>query len=281
MEIGGSLILTNGGSLKLISAPTNDLIDSYGLVADIAGDIDIAADSRVYLQSSVTNGGNPIVKCSNLLIRSGGGVFADGGGFAGGRDVIGMGVNGAYGGGGYGGRGGDYNASLPGGDPHGDLLRPDYSGTGGGSTDGRAEMVGGYGGGLVRIIASDRVCVDGVISANGIQCGRQYSSGGSGGAVLVDCHVLEGVGSLSADGGPVYAPGDGGGGGGGRIAVWYGDHYTVNTPPHRIISAEIPPDTFNGSTSVLGGTANYEAGEAGTVRFIEVLYPQGTFFSSF
>ena len=39
---------------------------------------------------------------------------------------------------------------------------PDYSGTGGGSTDGRAEMVGGYGGGLVRIIASDRVCVDGV-----------------------------------------------------------------------------------------------------------------------
>ena len=64
LEIGGSLILTNGGSLKLISAPTNDLIDSYGLVADIAGDIDIAR-THGFICNRALQRRYPIVKCSN------------------------------------------------------------------------------------------------------------------------------------------------------------------------------------------------------------------------
>jgi hypothetical protein len=117
-------------------------------------------------------------------------------------------------GGSYGGRGARYSSS--GGEPnlvYGDPKRPDRLGSGGGARSGN----GGFGGGYVRIVASDEVVVDGAIRADGGISSGSASGDGSGGSVWVTTSRLAGDGVISANGG-----GNGGhtGGGGGRVAIY-------------------------------------------------------------
>lgn len=249
---------------------------------DVNGAMFISSGSVFSPYCNPTNGMGSFTSCRNLVIFENGGINAFGLGFAGGRHSEGLGPGGArYGGGGYGGVGGASTSTRPGGPVYGDPEQPVFPGSGGGSWDARVENYGGYGGGFLRFVVAEKFVLDGFVDASAGVAGSGYNSAGSGGGIYIETRSFSGsaTGLLKADGGE--RTNLGGGGGGGRIAVWYGDLKTETTPPHRIIVSETPPETFQGSTSVLGGPGYYEAGEDGTVRFIQVLYPQGSFFSSF
>lgn len=89
--------------------------------------------------------------------------------------------------------------------PRGSFLQPIYPG-------GRAGAVAG--GGVVRIVASEFMQLDGTVEANGAASG---TAGGAGGSVWITATELRGQGLVRALGGA----GDGaGGGGGGAVAVY-------------------------------------------------------------
>ncbi len=71
--------------------------------------------------------------------------------------------------------------------------------------------------------------------------------GGSGGSIYIITNILEGSGSITANGGQGYPDGCGGGGAGGRIAVYYNSI-----------------DGFSGDIQAYSGNG-YKAGGAGTV----------------
>jgi hypothetical protein len=83
------------------------------------------------------------------------------------------------------------------------------------------------GGGVVRVIASGSVVVNGAVSADASDhtALQTYSGGGAGGAIYITCAALGGSGGLFSargSGGHVYDAKNGaGGGGGGRIAINY------------------------------------------------------------
>ncbi|MCC7204900.1 MAG: Ig-like domain-containing protein, partial [Phycisphaeraceae bacterium] len=115
-------------------------------------------------------------------------------------------------GGSYGGFGTSSDGSINA--VYGDYRDPHELGSGGGDLWGG----GGFGGGLVRIIAGSAV-VDGQVLADG-GIGSYYArTAGSGGGIRLDVGTLSGTGKISASGGFGYA--DGGSGGGGRVAVYY------------------------------------------------------------
>jgi Rhs family protein len=109
----------------------------------------------------------------------------------------------------YGGRGSDPLGSISN-TVYGSLFSPDDLGSGGGAMFG----VGGNGGGLVRITASD-ITLDGEINANG----KRSETGGSGGGIYINTGTLTGSGKITANG----RDSGGNGGSGGRIAVYYND----------------------------------------------------------
>lgn len=75
----------------------------------------------------------------------------------------------------------------------------------------------GAGGGLVHVCVLSTFHLDGSIQAIGSSAGT-YGSGGSGGSILINCAVAEGVGQLYVNGGWTDAYGRGGAGG--RLAVY-------------------------------------------------------------
>ena len=101
---------------------------------------------------------------------------------------------------------------------YGSVLTPQTLGSSGG---------GGYrkgsGGGAIRIIVGDTLTVNGAIEANGQGDSPTWSASGagSGGSIWIACNLLEGNGTISADGGDVPHRGSDGSGGGGRVAVYY------------------------------------------------------------
>lgn len=135
-------------------------------------------------------------------------------------------------------------------DDHRDPNRP---GSGAGP-----EAVGGAGGGVLRISAS-QVVLDGAIRADGGDGGGAYPSGGGGGAggsVRLDAGTLAGSGVISANGGKgnihcYYGCRGGGGGGGGRVAIYGND---AGFDPAKI--------TALGGEN---GTNDYGPGATGTV----------------
>jgi hypothetical protein len=165
------------------------------------------------------------------------------------------------GGGGYGGKGGD-SGTFAGGISYGDAVSPVDLGSGGGRAHGTAGSVdtakGGDGGGAIKLIVSNELLIDGVISADGGSGNTVYrygSGGGSGGSIYIIANTITGSGNIMANGGNggdaaaySYFPDiDGGGGGGGRIAVYY------------------TTSTFNGLRKAEGGTGRSN-GENGTVN---------------
>jgi len=166
-----------------------------------------------YEEVHVTNGatlifnGKVILNVQNLSIDQGSSISADGQGYP---VMQGPGTpQSGPGGGSYGGNGGS---------AYGSALIPEDLGSGGG---GKGEA----GGGAIKLIVTDTLTLDGLITANGKGPGHTCESGGggSGGSIYVVTHYLTGSGSFTANGGwgDDYTCGGikGGAGGGGRIAI--------------------------------------------------------------
>jgi hypothetical protein len=223
---GGNLTLTNGAIFRVYSAETNVLTENYGALVTVAGNLTIASNAWVYPYSNTTNGGSPFFRVRNLTIDAGGGFNAFGLGYAGGYYNVsfpGAGPGGgqyADGGGGHGGVGG----LAKGGGIYGSSNAPVQPGSGGGGNNaGSVARFGGAGGGVVRVLATGAVTVNGAITASGANKAGTYGGGGAGGSIYLYCQRFSGTGgTLTANGGTGLAydgTNPGGGGGGGRISV--------------------------------------------------------------
>ncbi len=232
LNLGGNLLVTNGGILHVYSGITNTVITTGGVNLVVAGNVMIATNSWIYPYSEPTNGGSPYLRMRTLTVATNAGIDASTRGFRGGRGSYqtGMGkgasLSAAYavGGAGYGGAGGSssytVNFSLGGG-TYGSSNAPIDPGSGSGTYQGNN---GANGGGLIRLQVDRDLTVNGVLKADG-ESGSSTTSGsggGSGGGVYVRCRNLGGSGQITADGGTpsTSTAGASGGGGGGRVAVW-------------------------------------------------------------
>jgi hypothetical protein len=164
----------------------------------------------------------------------------------------GCGYHGSMGGSGgsMGGEGGEGMSSPMKGTPHGDSYMPMSFGSGGGGAwDGT--VLGGRGGGAVRIIASSLI-VNGVLSANGAEGNMPGSGGGSGGSIFITADSFGGTGAISANGGAGLFSDEflGGGGSGGRIAIYLDNE---------------DGDSYSGTITSFGGI--FSADEEETLQF--------------
>jgi hypothetical protein len=262
LQVGGDVLLTNGGQMAFVPVSTNGVAGPIGLPVAIAGRLEIAPSSWVFLMSSPANGGSVSLTCSDLVIATNAGIDADASGFAGGRNSSGLGYGASrYSGGGYGGRGGSNVLSAARGPVYGasNFVIHCGSGGGGGDNNARYHSSAGYGGGLIRIAAANEIRVDGFLTANGDSAAENYSSGGSGGGIFLSCLRFSGAatGRIRANGGPSSSSW-GGGGGGGRIHI------------RRFASR----DSYAGQFSVAGAAGLTQAGEAGSL-FLENLRGAG------
>ena len=260
-DASGALTIDNGGH----SGTNTPLSLSYGFNLTIGGGAVVQGTSstlsfgNVLIRSNgwLTAVGIPLLApilltCSNAVVMQGGGIDADGKGFAGGQGS-GSGhtssseAGGTSGGGAsYGGFGGRSASGAAAGLSYGSPQQPLDFGSGGGSGAGAAPYnVGGAGGGAIRLNVAGTLTLDGRISANGNNGVGQGSGGGSGGSILLTVGNFAGAGLLAANGGAGESP-FGGGGGGGRIAVYYGTNQ------------------FSGIATAYGG-AGANNGGAGTV----------------
>ena len=190
---------------------------------------------------------------NNATVQAGGGIIADGAGYAAGSGpgagtFVSTPIGGVGGGGGYGGCGAAGGAppgySAYGGSTYSSLTAPRAFGSGGGSDPTNGPVRGSAGGGVVRLSVTGALLLDGRISANGSDAASQGAGGGSGGSVWVTAGSLSGTGAISANGGAGNELG--GGGGGGCVSFQYG------------------ASTFSGDISAYGG-GGYAWGGAGTV----------------
>ena len=185
---------------------------------------------------------------ATLDVDASGGIVADGRGYLGGlqdgNDNTGQtdgNTDGAtkYAGGSFGGVGGIITTGITNA-TYGSLTMPVSPGAGGGS--GGYSTAGGDGGGRIRIQAHD-IYMDGLITANGAGGNGNSSGSGSGGSILITTDLLDGIGTISANGGTREV-----GGGGGRIAVTYS---TLTMDPDLI--------------QVIGGQGSSKVGGNGTL----------------
>jgi hypothetical protein len=196
----------------------------------------------------------------NATIQAGGGISADGTGYAAGSGTGPGGYNsyssgGGGGHGGYGASGALYEGYLgSGGTTYGSITAPTELGSGGGGA--YSPVLGGAGGGAIRLSVTGTLAVDGSLTARGLP-GTGSGGGGAGGSIYLTVGALTGSGVISANGGA--GSGNGGGGGGGRIAV----------APYSSSLA----NTFAGLMSAYGG-AGYARGGAGTIYTASGVYDQ-------
>jgi len=105
---------------------------------------------------------------------------------------------------------------------YGSMTSPAHPGSGGAPAR-TSSSSGGQGGGAIRLVVSNLLVLDGIVSADG---GTGYATnsptgGGSGGSLWITAGTLSGAGSISACGGS--GVNNGGGGGGGRNRDLYRD----------------------------------------------------------
>ena len=157
--------------------------------------------------------------------------------------------------------------------PYGSAAEPTTPGSSGGST---RWGVGRDGGGIVRIVATGAVTVDGTVSANGVNAGSYNSQPGSGGSVWITCQSLAGKGTVSATGGKGYNLTATGSrrmlpAGGGRIAVDY-DPVAQAAADVTGLKVVASSGVFEGACTTHAGidayAAYYRAGE-GTLHFTD------------
>ena len=288
IDVGGSLILTNGGALRVYSGA--DDADFVGACVSVISDIQVAAGSWIHPYSHKTNGASVIFRTKNLTIAANGGFNANAKGYT---RSLGPGAGtsswSSGSGGGHGGNGGRSRHVATYGVINGFTNAPTWPGSGGGgsSENGEHKAAQTEGGGVVRVEAAGDVRVDGVISANGASPILNRCGGGAGGAIFIAGKRFSGssTGRLIANGGgPGLANENGGGGGGGRIAVWIdmpaaaSGALRAGATPSGVIVAEAWPYYAGGLSVTNGlGTAFYGLPQAapGTIRFLDGR-PRGT-----
>ncbi len=232
-----SVTFRRGGNLKtgdLLTVEGMMRIDEHGLLTHF--DATTAFVSRLDLT------------VGDLYIAETGRIDVTGRGYVGGtgHNESGRTLNNAYGsshhaGGSYGGLGGGYSGGISS-ETYGSETNPENLGSGGGA-DGYTD--GGDGGGRIFITALD-MTVDGAIRADGEPGVGGSAGNGSGGTVNIDTGVLDGSGTIEADGGGDTCVG----GGGGRIAIRYRDDMSLS----------------EAHVQALGGDGNYvDGGGNGTV----------------
>lgn len=128
------------------------------------------------------------------------------------------------------------------------VTEPTQPGSGANKSD---DWDAGCGGGVVRIVATGDVCIDGTVDVDGTMTEEiprlNHYMGGAGGSVWISCARILGSGRVNANGGHgVYY---GAAGGGGRIAV--------NYDPAAQSAVELPGVRF----LALGGSADFEDGD--------------------
>jgi hypothetical protein len=256
-QSSGQVVADNGGqtgtNTPLTDPSTVNLWVRNGAVVATSspqsiGNLLVASNGWVVIPSGQAGGQ---VK-GNATIQAGGGIIADGMGYAGGAGAgAGKYYSTSYeyigGGGGYGGYGASGGTtSAYGGSTYGSVTAPVDLGSGGGGYSGTSgpPAAGGAGGGAIRLSVTGTLQVDGRISARGLAGTGPSAGGGSGGSLYLTVGTLTGAGSIDASGGAGNALG--GGGGGGRIGITY----SVNT--------------FAGLMSA-GGGGGYARGGAGTI----------------
>lgn len=137
---------------------------------------------------------------------------------------------------------------------------PVYLGAGGSSNGGTTP--GGNGGGRVTIQATDVVSVQGAVRADGGVGSGNAAGSGAGGSIHIETSLLEGSGSISANGGGSQV-----GGGGGRIAITY-DVLGGGT------------NNFDGLKQITaaGGVGSFGNGSPGTVFYRQGAQPRGDLY---
>jgi len=203
--------------------------------------------------NSTTNGTGVIINAPNFTLDSGSSIMGDGTGF---KNKQGPGAGDSTGargsGAGHGGIGGADGESSPGGSTYGFEKTPTSLGSGGGDDTGESQY-GGFGGGAIKINATN-IRIDGDISMNGTNFYGQEAGGGAAGSVwLVASENLIMVGNINAVGGNGH-PTLGGAGGGGRIALGAGN---LN---------------FTGAIYNNGGDSGAQDGSGGTVYINASIY---------
>lgn len=293
--VGGDLVLGGTSRLDVRAAATNST-DVYGALTTVGGVMSVGAGCAVYAWSDPVVVSVPRFDVGGLTVAEGGlfSAFRRGGraqlNFRALDSAYGKKCSGSgYAGSGHGGRGGAYHQNT--GQMYGDAERPSLPGGGGGSAT--SYILGGDGGGIVYISATNgTVRIDGEINADG-EAGNLWventcGGGGAGGTIFIEARRFIGgkTAVLSAAGGnttPISGV-PSGGGGGGRIAVWCGAPWSETVNARRVTISETPlsGDAFDrffsweGTVSAAGGVTlgTYadasDDGGAGTVRFCHV-----------
>lgn len=227
---GGSITIANNAILEQKNSTTQTITGDLTVLS--GGDLTHTANTSTHLYDIDFS-------AANIDIQSGGTVdaqykgyspvnAANGNGPAGGTGTAGS--TDSVGGGGHGGNGGDSGESIAGGlaSNYADRLTDvDTLGSAGGSGDG---YLGGYGGGLVKLTASNTVNISGTIDVDGQIPSDNKAAGGAGGAVKIVAATVSGSGSISADGGSgTVGPGNPGSGGGGIVYIEYSSALTFTT----------------------------------------------------
>jgi hypothetical protein len=200
----------------------------------------------------------------DIIVNTGGIISANEKGYGSGVYIDGYGPGGgkastedncAGGGGGYGGIGG-YGAwgsgAGAGGSTYGSVSNPTDLGSGGGGAN---TVVGGSGGGAIRLSLSGTLTNNGTIKANGGAGGiggANSGGAGSGGSIWIETKMLAGNGNgkFYANGGTglIDSTRQGGAGGGGRIAIW-----CPTRTPEEVISMFNLAKPLPGTAAGIGG----------------------------
>lgn len=204
---------TNGMSsaeVYLQATPTNGVDKSEGATISVGGVWRMGESSAYYPRCDATNGSIVVATVGSLLMATNCLVDANGAGWA--RNCgPGQGKNSSS----HGGLGGSPDGKNNG-IVYGDPKAPVEPGSGTVSST----IYGQSGGGVIRIHANNRMQIGGSFLADGIASSiTQYGVGGTaGGSIYLSCGGrIDGIATLTADGGK--AVNSGYGGGGGRIAL--------------------------------------------------------------
>lgn len=215
----GNLVMNGGGSKIQHATCTTTTCPQVGL--NVTGDATIPAGSSINVDAVGYLGGRQSSVAPATVTTN----AADTGityAFTAGANLTGGGSHGGWGG---------WNSSqathVPG-KPFEDPKQPTNPGGGGGANG--AGKTGGNGGGVIKLIVSGTLSLDGTLSATG---GSSICGAGAGGSIWIQANTITSTTTgllISANGGTGGIAGSGqcgssrpaGGGGGGRIAIYYG-----------------------------------------------------------
>lgn len=215
----GNLVMNGGGSKIQQATCTTTTCPQVSL--DVTGDATIPAGSSINVDATGFLGGRQSSVAPATVTTN----AADTGqtyGFLAGANLTGGGSHG-----GWGGWNSAQSTHVPS-KPYENPKTPTNPGSGGGANG--AGKTGGNGGGVIKLVVSGTLSLDGTLSANG---GTSICGAGAGGSIWIQANTITSATTgllISANGGTGGIAGAGtcgssrpaGGGGGGRIALYYG-----------------------------------------------------------